>query len=192
MPAATMAFDVRRASAAHCAASCAAERRPPTRCARTRAAPRMPARAAPSARATADQTRGAGVKAPGPTSNRCRASNQGASITVRRPYSSAAGRGGDALDDFLLQHHVQVVDVLVRRRDVKQQRRGDVVGQVADDAQACCRACARSAAKSNLSASASCSSKPAAAPQRGAQLRGEIAVDLDGVERAATGRSAAR
>ena len=36
-------------------------------------------------RATADQTRGAGVKAPGPTSNRWRASNQGASITVRRP-----------------------------------------------------------------------------------------------------------
>ena len=36
-------------------------------------------------RATADQTRGAGVNAPGPTSNRCFASNQGASMTVSRP-----------------------------------------------------------------------------------------------------------
>ena len=36
-------------------------------------------------RATADQTRGAGVNAPGPTSNRCLASNQGASMTVSRP-----------------------------------------------------------------------------------------------------------
>src|SRR5678815_4739186 len=42
-------------------------------------------------RATADQTRGGGLKAPGPTSNRCFASNQGASITVRRPYEPLPG-----------------------------------------------------------------------------------------------------
>jgi len=42
-------------------------------------------------RATADQTRGAGVKAPGPTSNRRRASIHGASITVSRPYSPLPG-----------------------------------------------------------------------------------------------------
>ena len=51
---------------------------------------------------------------------------------------------------------------------VEQQRRRDVVGQVADDAQ---RAAARgaSAAKSNSSASASCSVKPCAAVNRCAQ-----------------------
>jgi len=46
---------------------------------------------------------------------------------------AASGRGNDPLDDFLLQHHVQIVDVFVGRGDVEQQRRRDVVRQIADD-----------------------------------------------------------
>ena len=96
---------------------------------------------------------------------------------------AAAGRGDDAVDDFLLQHHVQIVDVLVRRSDVKQQRRGDVVRQVADDAQAAAaHACQRREIELQRVGLVQLE-RLRRAPAR-AQLRGEIAVDLDGVERA--------
>ena len=65
-----------------------------------------------------------------------------------------------------------------RCRDAEQQRRRDVVGQVADDPQR--RGAAPS--KSNSSASPSCSSRPARAAEALPQRRGEIAVDLDHVE----------
>ena len=62
-------------------------------------------------RATADQTRGAGVNAPGPTSNRCLRLEPGREHDGEAAVRTAARRGRDAVDDFLLQHDVQVVDV---------------------------------------------------------------------------------
>ena len=43
--------------------------------------------------------------------------------------------GNHALDHFILQHEVHVLDALGVGGEVEQQRRGDVVRQVADDAQ---------------------------------------------------------
>ena len=52
--------------------------------------------------------------------------------------AAIVGRGGfgnHALDDFFLQHESHVADVRGKRHQVEQQRGGNVVGQVADDAQ---------------------------------------------------------
>ena len=51
------------------------------------------------------------------------------------PVSFAAGAGRHAVDDFLLQHEVHVMDAVAAVDQVKQERRRDVVGQVADDPQ---------------------------------------------------------
>src|SRR5690606_4610993 len=53
------------------------------------------------------------------------------------PIAAAGGRG-QALDDLLLQHEMHVADQVGMIEQVENQRRGDVVGQVADDAQAVC------------------------------------------------------
>ena len=45
-----------------------------------------------------------------------------------------AGLGGDPVDDLLLQHEVLVLDGVARLEEMEQDRRRDVVGQVADDA----------------------------------------------------------
>jgi hypothetical protein len=45
------------------------------------------------------------------------------------------GLGGDAVDDLLLQHEVLVLDGTAGVEKMEQDRRRDVVGQVADDAQ---------------------------------------------------------
>ena len=50
----------------------------------------------------------------------------------------AAGRGGDAVNDFFLQHIVHIVDVLALGEAVKEDGRGEVVGQVADEAEFFC------------------------------------------------------
>ena len=103
----------------------------------------------------------------------------------------AAGRRGDAVDDFLLQHHVQVVDVFVGGGDVKQQRRGDVVGQVADDAQPVA-AHARQRREVELERVGDVQLEGLRRAPARAQLRGQVAIDLDGVERARAGRSGVR
>ena len=96
---------------------------------------------------------------------------------------TAAGCGGDAFDDFLLQHHVQIVDVIMGGGDVKQQRRRNVVGQIADDSQAAAahtRQCCKIEIQRIGFMQLECLR---CAPAR-AQLGGEIAIDLDGVQRA--------
>ena len=52
---------------------------------------------------------------------------------------ATARAGGHALDHFLLQHEVHVANQRGVVQQVENQRRGDVVGQVADDAQAAWR-----------------------------------------------------
>ncbi|MCY1514918.1 hypothetical protein D9M68_494840 [compost metagenome] len=55
----------------------------------------------------------------------------------RQPAPVAIARfGGEALDHFLLQHEVHVADQVGVIEQVEDQRRGDVVGQVADHPQA--------------------------------------------------------
>jgi hypothetical protein len=49
---------------------------------------------------------------------------------------AGSGPGGDAIHDFTLQHHVHVFDRCCVIEQVKEQRRGNVVRQVAHDAQA--------------------------------------------------------
>jgi hypothetical protein len=51
------------------------------------------------------------------------------------PIRLAAGRRRHPIDDLLLQHEVHVLDAGVTVQQTKQQRRRDVVGQVADNAQ---------------------------------------------------------
>ena len=103
----------------------------------------------------------------------------------------AAGRGRDTVDDFLLQHHVQVVDVFVGGGDVKQQRRGDVVGQVADDAQPVA-AHARQRREVEFERVGDVQLEGLGCAPARAQLRGEVPVDLDGIQRAGAGRSGVR
>ena len=58
--------------------------------------------------------------------------------TEHDPESSislAARRCRHPIDDFLLQHEVHVRDAVAAVQQTKQQRRRNVVGQVADDAQ---------------------------------------------------------
>ena len=52
------------------------------------------------------------------------------------PVIAVAGRCDHAFDDFFLQHDVDVADRARAVREMKQQRRRDVVGQIADHAQA--------------------------------------------------------
>jgi hypothetical protein len=83
---------------------------------------------------------------------------------VRRPYRRCRARG-NPVDDFLLQHHVQIVDVFMRRGDVNSSGVEMLYGRLPITRS---RAAARrdKRAKSKSSASASCSSKPCGAPQR--------------------------
>ena len=48
---------------------------------------------------------------------------------------AAAGCGGQPIHDFLLQHEMHVPDAARLRKEVKQQRRGDVIGQITDNTQ---------------------------------------------------------
>ena len=80
-------------------------------------------------------TCGGGLKAPGADVE------QRLHRDVRREHDrepavvARARRGRHARDDFLLQHEVHVDDRVELRDEVEQQRRRDVVGQVADQAQ---------------------------------------------------------
>ena len=92
-------------------------------------------RASGTSRATADSTFGTGRNAPGGTTN-SRAMRKLRLQHHRQPsVVGGRGRGGHPRDHFPLQHHVEVAQQRVVRRQVEQQRRADVVRQVADDAQ---------------------------------------------------------
>ena len=120
-----------------------------------------------------------GRKAPGPTSN------SGSRLDPVAPASRSGGRtrrcrlGADPVD-FLCNMTVRVAQ---RRRaqNWKQQRRRDVVGQVADHPRLVA-ALRGSAREVELSASASCSTKPGRAASEGSGC--EVAVDLDRIQRA--------
>ena len=90
-------------------------------------------------------------------------------------------------DDFLLQHHVQVDELRCESREVEQQRRADVVRQVADDAQPRpeCR-------EVELERVGDVQRRVASGGKSRGEPRGEIAVDLDRVRCARRARSAGR
>jgi hypothetical protein len=93
----------------------------------------------------------------------------------------AARVGGHAVHHFLLQHEVHVADrggVLER---VEQQRRGDVVGQVADQADRCA---ARERGDVDGERVGFDDLELADARGRRAQARGQVAVELDRGQRA--------
>ena len=125
----------RASGPAYGATACGAARTPPAPISDSsagvhlrRLAPAASCAAPPNRRAAAARTPAAG------TSNtaRCRsatAASRSAAVVA------AAGRRGHAIDHFLLQHQVLVDHVRRRRQQVKQDRRRDVVGQVADHAQ---------------------------------------------------------
>jgi hypothetical protein len=81
----------------------------------------------------AESTRGGGSKASGGTSN----SDSVAPLQhhAQAPEVLAARRGGHAVDHLLLQHEDLVADPGGHRQQVEQDGCGDVVGQVAHDAQ---------------------------------------------------------
>ena len=94
-------------------------------------------RRAGSARTTDDVTFGGGTKADGCMSNRIFGSRAPAGQHRQPAIGLAAGRGDDALGDLALEHQHQ--PVVPRRprlggQPADQQRGGDVVGQVGDDA----------------------------------------------------------
>ena len=131
-------------------------------------------------RATADQTRGGGVKAPGPTSNSFSHLQPGRQHHGQPAVVARARAARHAVDDFLLQHDMHVGDAV-----------RDAAGSGTAAAWRCCRAgCPPGAAappqlrrqrvRSNSSASPSC--RRSAGPA-GAQGGGQVAVDLDRIER---------
>ena len=139
-------------------------------------------------RSTAESTRGGGSNASGGTSS-------SGSIAVaplqhhRQPaVVLAARRRGHAVDDFLLQHEVLVDDGVGRLEQVEQDRRRDVVRQVADDAQLAPAAAAAQRREVDLSTSASITSSPGVRRSRAARSRSS---SIDG-ERARSARAADR
>ena len=127
--------DARRA---RCAASCGAGRTRRARRARSSAAivdaDRRRRGAAPAARPPSPPSAAAGTRPAAP-------SNSGVDRAVRlqhhaqAPVDLAARAGGHAFDDFLLQHEVHVADRRGVLERMEQDRRGQVVGQVADEAE---------------------------------------------------------
>ena len=90
------------------------------------------------------------------------------------PVVGRSRRGGHSRDHFLLQHHVQVAQQRVVRGQMEQQRRADVVGQVADDAQVGAKLRIVEFERVGLV------ERELLGRERRAQPRREVAVDLDG------------
>ena len=97
----------------------------------------MAGRPAPSgvSRATAESTFGAGENAPGGTTNRRRTAKRRLQHHGEPPVVGGGGFRGHPRDHFLLQHHVRSATFRVVPGEVEQERRADVVREVADDAQ---------------------------------------------------------
>ncbi len=90
------------------------------------------------------------------------------------PVVGRPGRRRHPRDDFLLQHHVQVAQQRIVRRQMEQQRRADVVRQVADDAQFGAQLRKVELERVGLV------QRELRRRERRAQARREVAVDLDG------------
>ena len=136
---------------------------------------RARSRAAGSRRATAESTFGAGRNAPGGTTNRRSTRNAACSITRQPAVVGRAGRCRHAVDHFPLQHDVHVAQLRVVRREVEQQRRADVVRQVADDAQVAAERGEVELERVGLVQRQSCRRR-----ERSREPGREVAVDLDG------------
>ena len=95
-------------------------------------------------------------------------------VLVARPRS-------DPVDHLLLQHEVLVVDGVARLEKVEQDRRRDVVGQVADDAQLSPRRDGGQGREIDVEDVGLDDVEPG----RAAQPRGQVAIELDDRERAA-------
>ena len=161
-----------------CAASCVAARRRPPRPARRRAArAQMAARPAARARTKVDWTRGGGRKAPGPMSNSGSTRSHGASITVSRRSRRSGPRHADPTTSFCSMKCMSA-DRVALLDQPEQQRRRDVVRQVADEPQPR----RRERRRSNSSASASCTRRSPWPRTAVAQMADGVAIDLDGVE----------
>jgi hypothetical protein len=100
---------------------------------------------------------------------------------------AVAGCGGDAVYDFPLQHHVHVVDCVDVLQEMEEERRGDVVGQVADYAQPLGAALAREGGEVEGEGVGFVDGEARLVGKLGLQLRDEVAVDFDGVEGASFG-----
>ncbi len=87
-----------------------------------------------TSRTTVDQTFGGGAERAGADVEAGLGARKEREHDRQAPVLFAARRGRHAVDDFALEHHVQVLDDRREGREMEQQRRRDVVGQVADDA----------------------------------------------------------
>ncbi len=96
------------------------------------------------------------------------------------PVLLAAWRRGHALDDLALQHHVQILDDGCELEQMKQQRRRDVVGQVADDAQRARPG--RESAEVELQRIGFVDDQPLGMRHAARQRGRELAIDLDDVQ----------
>ncbi len=101
----------------------------------------------------------------------------------------AAGRGCHAVDHFLLQHHVQVHHVVDGLEQVEEQRRRNVVGQIAHDSQ-WSAALSREVREIERERIADVQAQRVAEPR--GERRGEIAIDLHRIDAAGRGDEAIR
>ena len=168
---------------ASCAASCGAAKRPPRRRGRRRSGRRARTAARTAVRvqrtsiARAAAAEGAGADVEQRPYAHMRRQHHRQPPVVPRP-----GPGRHARDDFLLQHEVHVGDRIELLDQPEQQRRRDVVRQVADKPQLG----ARAAQRPEIELERIGQVHPQLAPVRAApgERRYHVGVDLDDVERA--------
>src|SRR4030095_7240130 len=99
----------------------------------------------------------------------------------REPAIVRCGRlRGHPRDDLALQHHVQITQLLFVSGEPEQERRADVVRQIADDAQS------RTQRRIVESQRIGDVQRELVAGKVGGEARSEIAVDLDVVDRSGT------
>ena len=108
-------------------------------------------------------------------------------MTVKRPYVLAAGLCGHALDDLPLQHEMHVGDRGALRQQMKQQRRRNVVGKIADDAQR--RTLAAQAHEVGVEHVFDVDSQVRLGARIGRQRARQITIDLDHIQDARRARS---
>ena len=140
-----------------------------------------------TSRTTAESTFGGGRNAPGGDVEQRRDRAAGLQHHAQPAIDLAARPGGHAVDDFLLQHEMHVAHRRGVVERMEQDRRGQVVGQVADQADLPVRARAFMRERGEIDvehvARGSASSSPCAARGLG-QRHDQVAVELDRRQRA--------
>ena len=133
-----------------------------------------------TSRTTAESTAGGGWNAPRPTRNSAFGPAGRGEHHGQAPVGLAAGRRDDAIDDLLLQHEMHVGDGGARFEQVKEQRRRDVVRQVAADAKR--RSAAVQGGEVDVEHVGLVDDEFAGPCRALPQQPGEVAVDLDDLE----------